>query len=269
MTNEEIAKDWRTRAVSTLKWMRCSNQTGLIEGEAGGYYVEAEGFHRRGYLKPANAHQDAAEVSRAAREKIAADLAYDLGLPVPPVQLTYRENPPPGCETAVAVSLIMYPAQHAWETIRDIPVNQAPIGLAVAQAMSNCSPMFVFDTWVAQTDHNDHPHNIVWGYDPKTLSDSRIIFLDFAFSMGCRGEWENGGWRTITKAGFPAKMLNHLNSDSVLETIHKISDLNDTQIQEVIMRIPKSHLDEEQKEYIYQGLIGRKPLLYQAFSDII
>ena len=269
ITTEEIALDWRTRAVSELVWKKCGNQAGIIQGEAGGYYVTADGFPRRGYLKPANPHPNASITARAAREKIAADLACDLALPVPPVQLTYRDDAPDGCETSVAVSLVMYPTQHAWETIRNIPLEDSPQGLALAQAISHCSPMLAFDTWVAQTDHNDHPHNIVWGYDPCHLHDSKIIFLDFAFSMGFSGEWKNEGWRNISIAGFPRRMMEHLDKRGLRDTIHKISCIDDTQIESIIMRIPQSHLDNHQKEIIYQGLTARKALLNQVFSSII
>jgi hypothetical protein len=59
-----------------LKWRRCENQAGVIhaepaEGEAGGYFVEADGFARRAYLKPVKAHADARTHARAGREKIA------------------------------------------------------------------------------------------------------------------------------------------------------------------------------------------------------
>ncbi len=269
MTNEEIANDWRSRAMSILQWERCPNQAGLVEGEAGGYFVQADGFPRRGYLKPVRPHSDAATVSRAAREKIAADLAHDLGLPVPPVQLVQLDDAPDGCEKAVAVSLIMYPVQHSWSLINQIDLSENPTGLAIARVLSECSPMLVFDTWVDQTDHADHPHNIVWGYDRKNLSDSKIIFLDFAFSMGFRGSWANGDWRNIRIAGFPRKMKEVLRPDDISSTVQKISDMDDSNIYEIVTRIPPSHLDDSQKEVIIEGLCGRKTLLPHVFSSIM
>ena len=269
MTNEEIANDWRSRAMSILQWERCPNQAGLVEGEAGGYFVQADGFPRRGYLKPVKPHSDAATVSRAAREKIAADLAHDLGLPVPPVQLVHLDDAPDGCEKAVAVSLIMYPVQHSWSLVRQLDLTEHPTGQAVAQVLGECSPMLVFDTWVDQTDHADHPHNIVWGYNPENLSDSKIIFLDFAFSMGFNGSWNDSGWRNIKVAGFPKMMKNMLCPGDIRRTIHEICTMDDDNICDIVTRIPQSHLDDSQKGLIIEGLCGRKALLHGVFSSII
>lgn len=191
--NRRIAHEWRQDASSPYEWRRCANQAGTIQGEAGGYFVEADGFERRAYLKPTNIHADAAQVARAAREKIASDLAYDLGLPVPAAQLTTLSSPPPGCEPTVVVSLVQYPTQHPWALIKAHPLDGGnPLSLALAQVLTTCAPMLAFDTWLDQTDHGDHPHNIVWGYDPQNVADSRVIFLDYAFSMGFRGDWAGG-----------------------------------------------------------------------------
>ena len=129
------AADWRQSLVSDHAWTQCANQAGAIQEEAGGYFVEAAGFPRRAYLKPANPHPDAANRARAAREKLASDLAFDLGLCVPPVLLANRANPPAGCESAVAVTLVMYPRQWPWEQIRGYPLDVTPLGAASSPAI--------------------------------------------------------------------------------------------------------------------------------------
>jgi len=56
--------------------------------------------------------------ARAAREKIASDPAYDLGLTLPPAVLTIRENPPTDCARFVVVTLALYPRQWRWTRSR-------------------------------------------------------------------------------------------------------------------------------------------------------
>jgi hypothetical protein len=267
--NEEIAKEWRSQAVSSLEWRPCANQAGAVQGEAGGYFVEADGFPRRCYLKPANAHQNAEQVSRAAREKIASDLAYDLGLPVPPAVLTTRDPVPPGCESAVVVSLIMYPRQWAWEHVRTHPDGDSPAALAMAHVFAACSPMLAFDTWLHQVDHADHPHNVIWGYDPAKPADSRIVFLDFAFSMGFQGDWNGDAWKNVQPAGFPGKLRTHLDTEALRSAVESIERFPDESLREIVGRIPPTHLPESQRVTILQGLFGRRRLLADAFRGVI
>jgi len=76
----KLAAEWRRRCVGGYQWRRCANQAGslgeLVEGEAGGFFVECDELpKRRAYMKPRRRGH-----ARAAREKIAADLAHDLGV---------------------------------------------------------------------------------------------------------------------------------------------------------------------------------------------
>ena len=172
--NSEITKEWRQHVITPLVWTKAVNQAGVSPGEAGGYFVEAGGFDRRAYLKPSASHPDARQRCRAAREKIASDLAYDLTIMVPPVQLYTLASAPTGHEIAVAISLVMFPVQWPWSYVKGCPIDQTPLGAALAKVLGECSPAVAFDTWLAQTDHGDHPNNIVWGYEPSNLAGSLI-----------------------------------------------------------------------------------------------
>lgn len=274
---EDIAKDWRASPMSNLNWEKCQNQAGCVQGEAGGYFVSAEGFARRGYLKPVKPHpNNALSCARAAREKISADLAHDLDLMVPPATLTQLENAPDGCEKAVVVTLVMFPKQHPWETVKS-HVNPddsqesdiSPVALALLKIFSECSPMYVFDTWLNQTDHGDHPHNIVWGYDPKKGSDSSLVFLDYAFSLGYNGEWNNDGWKNIELAKFPVLMTKYLDTERLRVAIENIQNYDEEVINDIVNRIPDTHLDQSQKEIISKGLVERRVLVADTFSGLL
>ncbi len=261
LNNKEIAVLWRKDAMTALTWTKAPNQAGVSPGEAGGYFVEAAGFGRRAYLKPASAHPDARQRCRAAREKIASDLAFDLEILVPPAQLYTLPSPPTGCEEAVAISLVMFPVQWPWSQVRSCTIDATPLGLALAKVLAACSPLIAFDTWLAQTDHGDHPNNIVWGYDPNELADSAIVFLDFAFSMGSDGSWEKGSWKTVARAPVPPLMLQHKAAGALEEIVLKIEQLSEAEIATIVSRIPASHLADGQKQTIIDGLIGRRSLL--------
>jgi hypothetical protein len=218
-------------------------------------------------MKPIHSHEDEQVVCRAAREKIAADLAHDLGVPVPPVQLTTRSdgrNVKP-----VAVSLVMYPRQWAWEQVKTQPVGETVHGAALVAILAQATPMLAFDTWLAQTDHGDHPHNIVWGYDPASMANAGLIFLDYSFSMGYSGGWKDGHWRTVEMAPFPALLLQHLDRSALRDTIQKIEAYPAEVIREVVGRLPDSHMPPPQRDLLQEALIGRKSLLKDCLQRLL
>lgn len=264
MTNSDIAKDWRTRAVSSLEWYPCQNQAGVVESEARGCYAEADGFPRRVYMKPIEALRDEAVHARAAREKIAADLAFDLCLPVPAVQLTTYHSEKG--DVPAGVSLVMYPIQWPWEQVKEAEVQATIHGAALAKVLAACSPMLAFDTWLKQTDHHDHPHNIVWGYDPADLPDSSVVFLDYANSMGYDKSWRSGGWAHVVEALFPPLLLKYLDKKALAGTVKSIAEYPEASIREIVTRIPETHLSNEQKELILEGLAGRRRLIEGALK---
>ena len=238
--------------------MKSANQAGALEGECGGYFVTADDFPRRAYLKPVKKLEDHAERAVAAREKIASDLAFDLSLPVPPALLTAQPGAPPLPGGAV-VSLVMYPVQWAWEHVRwktpDDHVVQAALERVFAESAAG---MLVFDTWLGQLDHDDHPHNIVWGYDPKDLADTRLVYLDFARSLGCLDCWEEGKWQEVVRAPFPHRLTETLNDARLADAISKVGALSEESIQKIVMRVPDDYLDSGRKSVVVEGLLGRR-----------
>lgn len=266
--NIRIAQEWRSKVCSDLKWTRSKRDGGGIHGEASGYYAEAAGFGRRVYLKPGRPDANAVEHARAAREKIAADLAHDLELPVPPCQLALLDDPPGGCVPTVVISLVMYPRQFPWSvylaTSRGL--DESSEGLATAKVLGDCSPMWPFDTWLGQFDHGDHPHNIVWGYDPGYRADQSILFLDFANALGHRGAWEGDGWKSVVRAPFPAIMQKNANQIAMVRTAQRIRDFEEKKLEEIVQRIPDVFLAAERKALVLQCLLSRRALVADLFA---
>lgn len=262
-SNEDVARAWRAEVVSSADWVPAANQAGANHGECGGLFVTTAGFDRRAYLKPAKAERWPAP---AAKEKIASDLAFELGLPVPPAVLYSRPGGDGAYPSEVVLSLVMYARQWPWETIRNQPQSESPLWAALTKVFGVCSGMLAFDTWVGQADHGDHPHNIIWGYDPPDYSTSRVLFLDFVRSMGWAGDWNNGGWKNLSKIPYPLLLQQHVDKNLLSETAEAIRVLPEATIKEIVYRIPETHLTTQQKDLIFEGLVGRQSLLADAIQ---
>lgn len=79
---ELLADVWSTSAITTDTW----NPTGKRWGTSSQPFEVANQNNIRGVAKPGAAIND--RCLRAAHEKIVSDLAYVLGLPIPPVVLS-------------------------------------------------------------------------------------------------------------------------------------------------------------------------------------
>src|SRR5262249_47205118 len=102
---------WRNEVVSNEIWDKHINPAQPVQpGEAGGFLVRSGGGVVA-YLKPT---KDEPSCPRPAHEKICADLAFEIGLPVPPAVLYRRPNP--GAEAKqVVLSLVPHGATYEWQ----------------------------------------------------------------------------------------------------------------------------------------------------------
>jgi hypothetical protein len=266
-TNAEIAEEWRRIPFCDEPWRRAKNQAGALEGECGGLMVTKDGFGRRAYLKPTKAKDPSLQFFEvAAREKIAADLAHDLGLSVPPAQLAKYTDGCDGADENVVVSLVMYKTQWSWDQLRDEKIESANHGAALRRAIEGAAGMLVFDTWIAQGDHSDSsPHNIIWGYDDDD-DDGSLVYLDFARTLSWDGSWDSGGWREVAVVPFPKLLKQHCVDADVIAMAQRIRDFPDDSIASVVDRIPESYLRPAERETIRTGLMRRKALVFEYFQ---
>ncbi|HEX3477231.1 MAG TPA: hypothetical protein VHT91_19550 [Kofleriaceae bacterium] len=269
---QEMARSWREQVFLDCRWTVCPNQSGVLgyvaEGEAGGRFVVADRWpERRAYMKPRRRDPDPRR-ARAAREKICADLAHDVGCRVPPVVLSRREGEPFDEERACCVSLVMYPRQYPWEQIKRF-LQAGPPGTEILRERLPVAAAegFAFDTWVGQTDHADHhPHNIVFGYvlgtDPKLPPlEAEYVFLDFAMALGWGGLWEGDGARTMGAAPFPPGMIDAIDMIALGGMLDRIESITDATIADIVNRIPDDYLSAAQREVITSGLRTRRALV--------
>jgi len=266
--NREIAREWRAIVELPGAWRRASSQAGGLlvaaPGEAGGFFVEVDAVPgRRAYLKPLKKHG----WRRAARGKIASDLAYEVGVSVPPVLLTVNEKVP-DAERWACVSLLMYPHQFSWGQIRNfLAEGESPIVPEISALMSApASRAIAFDTWLDQTDHNDHPSNIVFGYEGSAYQSGVFVFLDYAFSMGVSGTWKDEGFRACGPAPFPPRMCGSLSVPVLEQVISAIEAVPDDVVLDVVQRVPWQWLPDDEKQVILAGLLGRRRLVRAALG---
>ncbi len=284
MGDPQVSTVWRDEVMSPWTWRRAANQAGGVDGtparaEGGGYFVTCDAVPRRAYLKPTR-RERGRFTCRAAREKIVADLAHDLGVRVPPVLLFDRRDAPPGEETLCAVSLVMFPRQYSWRTIKDFVVepSRAPDvhAIVMADLPTAAARALALDAWVMQWDHGDHPHNIVFG-----LTDAgagHLVFLDYAMALGhawvddprvredfralgwVRWDTERG-WAAAVETPFPPDMARHLHPAVLAATIEKIEEFPEAVVRSVVERIPDRYLDDLERTTIIDGLLQRRALI--------
>ena len=268
-----LGRQWRQDVLSPWRWHRAPNQAGAVSGVSDGFVVYcAEALATRAYMKPARKVTDVCMLT-AAREKIASDLAHDLGVRVPPAILTVRPDVDPASddEPNTVVTAVMTPEQQSWGFADPTkgylqPKDDRSVRAAVPQASARA---LVFDTWIDQLDHGDQRpddrHNIIVGR-PAGGDQKVLIFLDYSFSLGIKGDWRNLGYQTVAEVPFPSYMLKHLDRDELSCMMTEVEAYPDTAIDAIVQRIPDSHLPPSERDLIAEGLCARRSLIRPALE---
>jgi hypothetical protein len=186
---------------------------------------------------------------RAAHEKLAFDLAHTLGLPVPPVIL-WADGMPNNYVVGRSISAWAFPQTAKWDEAN----NQ---GIITEKLKDSAGPivsaMQAFHTWISDTDRkSDHVQ-----VDLDSAGDKLgLAFIDHAYSMS--HVWKGPDH----KAGPCGKYMPAPESPTVIrETCNRIAAFPETQISQLVNRIPLTYLPEPQRGYILQNLISRKTRL--------
>lgn len=265
-STSELAELWRRELFIECRWSICAEQAGVlgyvVDGEAGGHYVVGDRWpRRRAYRKPRRLELDP-QKARAAREKICADLAFEVGCRVPPVVLSRRVDAPANEERACCISLVMHRRQIPWEQLRGFLENNIEGTEAVRDgAPAGAALAFAFDTWVAQTDHADHhPHNVVFAYadfDDDVFRGSEFVFLDYAMALGWAGTWDLDPLR-LAAVPFPPALVRAIDRIALDGILDRIENLPEATISTIVNRIPNDYLVAQQRDVILRGLLARR-----------
>ncbi len=198
----------------------------------------------RGVAKPGAVRND--KILRAAHEKIVSDLAYVLGLPLPPVTLWDRgENFVD--HRYCSVSAWAFPADAEWQIKRPaLQPNQIELARRTAGAMR------AFDTWVGASDRKDNHVLVRDDADTATLG---LAYIDYAFALS--REWAGVVARVQEpRAPFPSGV--GYDPATCLETIQAIEKLEETRIIEIVTRIPSEYYLDGFRDIIAKELLARR-----------
>ena len=180
-----------------------------------------------GYVKP---RPDAAKNIVVAREKIASDLAYLLGIPVAPV-VVRKPDAANGWLHHSALSLACLKGARLWGAGGD---------QYLALAGPSLEALRVFWTWIGDSDHNGHQQNLLFAIQSGKCD---VMAIDHSFSM-CHGNHTDplavGACQGYGTAGL-AKCVAEGRS-----TVAKIGSLPSNEIERVVRRLQAILTVEEQ-----------------------
>lgn len=245
---EQFAADWRATPSTSEPW-QLRPDLGKLTGAASSYWVSSP--LTVGVAKPLKP----GPVPFAALEKIASDLAFDLELPVPPVTLWDRSPQQNGECQYVAVSSVPFPQPREWGKIHGDP-TLAAIAATIRQKLSApASAMCAFDTWLHNTDHNNHPANLLVSLATDPEQTLYVAYIDYSYSMA--HSWPGKEWAGhYCPKVYDPQVAPDLGT--IRATVDRIQNLSETHIREVVERVPDQFITPAQKTNVGDGLADRK-----------
>jgi len=254
----DLAAEWRGELISRHDWELDSQKTPSC-GALSGVWLKQRPYAPYGaYLKPTTY---VCTFPAAAKEKIAADLAYDLGLSVAPVLLCDSQFRFGAVQNECCVSLVTHAEVQPWGVLWTEALQRSSVGAAIRKAAAECvSSLAVFDLWIDNRDR-DNAGNVVFGEDRDFPSRSGFIGLDHSLSMGTANSWANDGWKMVTRVPFPEELRGALDASVMLRFTERIEGLTDETVVRCVERIPDTYLDSECRSLLVKGLVSRKSLV--------
>lgn len=163
-----IAADWFSRPLQDLDVL----QRGDYSATADGACEVSLPNDALAFAKPRPGNPNSALI---AREKIASDLGFLLGMPVAPVVIR-TPQPTKGWPEATMLSLNCLPTGRLWSAGGEAHIKQLAPHLEALR---------VFWSWICDTDHNGHGQNIAW----QVGSDLAVVAgFDHSYCLGHDGQ---------------------------------------------------------------------------------
>ena len=168
-----LGDTWAKMTDTKVNW----TGTGRSWGSESQPLEVSDGAHM-GVAKPGIAKTDG--VPRAAHEKIASDLAYFLGLPVPPAVLWHRVPCPSGAHPFCVISATAF-----IQPLDLGPSMHLIVGPLLDDARWITSAIAAFDSWIGAQDR--HLGNAI--IDADTSAGLKMAFIDYSYSLS--HTWRN------------------------------------------------------------------------------
>lgn len=239
-----------TRAID-VRWSSCACSgdawapTGIGWGHTNNRPVQVTtpsgliGVQKPGHGNPTNPQT-------AATEKIVADLAHHLGLPVPPVTLWDRGTSAP-LPRLVAIS--------AWAYTNAITWGQAEPGMTPPQRAALvpwASAMVPFECWISAADRQN-PGNVLIGVDPS--GEVLGAWIDYSFALDHIWKGNNMPQCHVPPmyppVGAPLQ-------DAMIEVADRIVGIDNATVEGIINRIPSEYLPRPVADNIARNLLSRR-----------
>ncbi len=241
---EKLATEWAEAEspITTDEWL----DLGVFGGsEAKPIKVQRVSDKRNGIAKPCKLDP---AVAHAAHEKIASDLAYHLGLPVPPVILWDRKDDALP-QRYVCISAWAFSSDLHWGQIE----SQFTSG-QLAQAKGPFSAILPFETWIYAGEDRKAEHVKV--HINTGDGSLQLAFIDYAFSLS--KYWVKSEISPVLAS--PSKFLPAsvgMDNDAALQICDKLETFDPGLIDHIIGRIPEDYLTSLRKDTIKFNLKDR------------
>ncbi|MBI5112800.1 MAG: hypothetical protein HZA68_12595 [Rhodovulum sp.] len=244
----ELAEDWVTQVESASTW-----ELGIrLDGEAGAHEAVNEAGIRA-VAKPSTYLSDG-EI-RASHEKIAADLAHHVGVPVPPVCLWTNQK----TGRCYSISAWAFPECLTW-------IGAKQLGILSADFIRAARPIItvgmVFHTWIGNID--PHGGNVLVDARCSELTP-KLAFIDHAFSMSKTWRDERAA---LQKAGTDYCGSITIAPVAAADITARIQSLDPGIINNIVNRVPENYLPTRAKNIIIANLVRRRRELAGAFGVI-
>jgi hypothetical protein len=244
--DEAIADQWSRETLTSETWTLGGP---IGTGESGSIHVTSASG-RRGACKPALA---ADGTPRAAHEKIAADLAYQLKLSVPACCLWTE----PSSGTLYSISVWAFDQALKWGEIH-AKLTQTFI--------QNAAPAFsaarVFHTWIDDQDHHGNDGNVIVDVSSSDGMPG-VAFIDHAFAMSRNPNFASSAVQPLAVHYIPQ---NFSNAGAIAKMCQYINDLEASMIEEIVRRVPAQFLLSARADGIIKGLLARRSELSRVFA---
>jgi len=238
---EALASVWSNSAMTTDIW----HPTGRNWQTNSQPFEVINANNLRGVAKPGAMLAD--RCLRAAHEKIVSDLAYLLGLPIPPVILWDRGEAHVG-DRNCAISAIAFTKYVEWQ--RAMPTLTPK---QKEMARNAAGGMRAFDTWVAASDRKGS-HVLV--EDDGDQTKLGLAQIDYAFALSYETLIGRQPRQADPRPAFP----DNVNFDvgATAAVTNAILALEEKQIAEIVNRIPARYFIENARDVIISSLFGRR-----------
>lgn len=222
----------------TDKW-----KPGRLGTASAGFGVQDSDSGTTGFAKKQFAH----------REKLASDLAERVGVAVPKVVLDHVD----GSADLYAISQAYGKESIDLSLLRDRLAERfnSP---GVKDAIRKASGLLPFHAWIATQDLKDE-HLVVATEDAATYT---VAAIDFAYSLDLPPL--DGG--PVAPPGGPPTLIANVDKSVVEATVGKIENLSDDEIRTIVQALPAEIANDNEKERLASGLIGRRAKIRPAMQ---